>query len=85
MIAEFGFTVLQNLHNFSNLGYSDIPVNEDLSLEASEYWTKWQTFLKNRGWFDWANDCWDDWPQPSEKRYNWKGQMGHFISDEFEK
>ena len=47
---EFGFTVLHNLHNISNLGYGDIPVNMDFSLEASEYWTKWQTYLKNRGW-----------------------------------
>ncbi len=82
---EFGFTVLHSLQNISNLGYGDIPVNMDFSLEASEYWTKWQTYLKNRGWFDWANDCWYDWPQPSEKRYKWKGQMGHLISDEFKK
>lgn len=39
---------------------------------------------KNRGWFDWANDQWADRPQPSDKRYRWKGEMGHLISDEFE-
>ena len=82
---EFGFTVLHNLQGLRSLEYSDIPVNTDLSLEASAYWTKWQTYLKNRGWFDWANDQWSDWPQPSDKRYKWKGEMGHLISDEFEK
>ena len=82
---EFGFTVLHNLQSLRSLEYSDIPVNTDLSLEASAYWTKWQTYLKNRGWFDWANDQWSDWPQPSDKRYKWKGEMGHLISDEFEK
>ena len=82
---EFGFTVLHNLQGLRSLEYSDIPVNTDLSLEASAYWTKWQTYLKNRGWFDWANDQWSDWPQPSDKRYKWKGGKGHLISDEFEK
>lgn len=81
---EFGFTVLHNLQGLSNIEYSDIPVNNDLSLEASAYWTKWQTYLKNRGWFDWADDQWSDWPQPSDKRYKWKGEKGHLISDEFE-
>jgi hypothetical protein len=80
----FGFSILQNLPGVRNIEYSDIPVNIDLSLEASAYWTKWQTYLKNRGWFDWANDQWSDWPQPSDKRYRWKGEMGHLISDEFE-
>lgn len=81
---EFGFTVLHNIHGLKNIEYGDIPVNIDLSLEASAYWTKWQTYLKNRGWFDWANDQWSDWPQPSDKRYRWKGEMGHLISDGFE-
>ena len=74
----FGFSVLQNLSGMRNMGYSDIPFNWDLSIESSEYWTKWQTYLENRGHFDWAKD-----PQPSAKRYSWKGEMGHLISDEF--
>ena len=79
----FGFSVLQNLSGMRNIGYSDIPFNWDLSIESSEYWTKWQTFLRNRGHIDWANDMWADWPQPSDKRYGWRGEMGHLISDEF--
>lgn len=56
-----------------------IQTNETIwDLESSEYWSKWQTFLENRGYYDWAKD-----PQPSDKRYNWKGEMGHLISDEF--
>ena len=82
---EFGFTVLHNLQGLRNLEYSDLPVNIDLGLDASAYWTKWQKYLKNRGWFDWANDQWSDWPQPRDKRYRWKGEKGHLISDEFEK
>ena len=74
----FGFSVLQNLSGMRNIGYSDIPFNWDLSIESSEYWTKWQTYLENRAHFDWAKD-----PQPSAKRYRWKGEMGHLISDEF--
>jgi hypothetical protein len=74
----FGFSVLQNLSGMRNMGYSDIPFNWDLSIESSEYWTKWQTYLENRGHFDWAKG-----PQPSAKRYSWKGEMGHLISDEF--
>lgn len=81
---EFGFTVLHNLQILRNIGYDDIPVNRDFSIEASEYWTKWQKYLKNRGWFDWADDRWADWPQPSDKRYSWKPKMGHLISDEFD-
>lgn len=82
---EIGFTALHNLQGLRNLEYSDIPVNNDLGLEASAYWTKWQKYLKNRGWFDWANDQWSDSPQPRDKRYRWKGEKGHLISDEFEK
>ena len=82
---EFGFTVLHNLQGLRNLEYSDLPVNIDLGLDASAYWTKWQKYLKNRGWFDWANDQWSDSPQPLDKRYRWKGEKGHLISDEFEK
>ena len=74
----FGISVLQNLPGLRELEYGDIPFNKDLSLESSEYWSKWQTFLENRGYYDWAKD-----PQPSDKRYNWKGEMGHLISDEF--
>lgn len=74
----FGISVLQNLSGLRELEYGDIPFNKDLSLESSEYWSKWQTFLENRGSYDWAKD-----PQPSDKRYNWKGEMGHLISDEF--
>lgn len=79
----FGFSVFQKMPGLSDLEYSDIPINRDLGLEGAEYWTKWQTYLKNRGHFDWANDMWADWPQPSDKRYSWKGEMGHLISDEF--
>ena len=79
----FGFSVLQNLPGLRDLEYHDIPVNSDLGLDCSEYWTKWQTYLKNRGHFDWADDMWADWPQPSDKRYSWKGEKGHLISDEF--
>ena len=82
---EFGFTVLHNLQSLRNNEYADIPVNQDFSLEASEYWAKWQKFLKNRGHFDWANPLWDDSPKPTDKRYRWNGEMGHLISDEFEK
>ena len=79
----FGFSVLQNLPGLRDLEYRDIPVNRDLGLDSSEYWTKWQTYLKNRGHFDWADDMWADWPQPSDKRYSRKGEKGHLISDEF--
>ena len=79
----FGFSILQNLPGVRNIEYSDIPFNGDLSIESSEYWTKWRTYLKNRGHFDWADDRWADWPQPSDKRYSWKGEIGHLISDEF--
>ena len=82
---EFGFTVLHNLQSLGNIEYSDIPVNRDFSLEASKYWTKWQTYLENRGHFDWANPLWDDNPKPSDKRYRRNGEKGHLISDEFEK
>ena len=79
----FGISILQNLPGVRDMRYGDLPVNGDLNLEASEYWTKWQTYLENRGHFDWADDMWADWPQPSDKRYSWKGEMGHLISDEF--
>jgi hypothetical protein len=79
----FGISILQNLPGVRDMRYGDLPVNWDLNLEASEYWTKWQTYLENRGHFDWADDRWADWPQPSDKRYSWKGEMGHLISDEF--
>ena len=83
---EFGFSALQNLSGLRGgiiydsrvEGHPFIPVNEDLEIEGSEYWTKWQTYLENRGHFDWLKD-----PQPSAKRYSWKGEMGHLISDEF--
>ena len=80
---SFGFSVFQKMHGLRDLEYRDIPVNRDLSLKSSEYWMKWQMYLKNRGHFDWANDMWADRPQPSDKRCRWKGEMGHLISDEF--
>lgn len=87
----FGFTTLQNLKGLrpgiiyeSRIeGHPFIPVNEDLSIEGAEYWTKWQTYLRNRGHFDWDDYRYDDWPLPKDKRYSWKGEMGHLISDEF--
>ena len=79
----FGFSVLQNLSGMKDFGYDRFPFNRDFSIEGSDYWTKWQKYLKNRGHFDWADDRWDDWPLPSDKRYSWKGEMGHLISDEF--
>ena len=80
----FGLTVLHNLSGLKELTFEGIPVNEDLSLESSAYWTKWQTYLRNRGWFDWADWRFDDWPPPAVKRYPWKPQKGHLISEEFE-
>ncbi len=80
----FGISVLQNVSGMKNLENDSIPFNYDSNIEASQYWTKWQKYLKNRGHFDWSNPLWDDWPRPSEKRYSWKPEMGHLISDEFE-
>lgn len=81
----FGFSVLHNMHGLRDLNYTNIPYNDDTSIEGAEYWTKWQIYLRNRGYFDWTDSRYDDCPQPSDKRYRWKGVMGHFISDEFEK
>lgn len=81
----FGFSVLHNMHGLRDLNYTNIPYNNDTSIEGAEYWTKWQIYLRNRGYFDWTDSRYDDCPQPSDKRYRWKGEMGHFISDEFEK
>ncbi len=81
----FGFSVLHNMHGLRDLNYLNIPYNNDSSIEGSEYWRKWQIYLKNRGWFDWDDYRYDDWPLPSDKRYKWNGEMGHLISDEFEK
>ena len=88
---EFGFSALQNLsglrpgiiYDSRVNGNPFIPVNEDLSIEGAEYWTKWQMYLKNRGHFDWDDYRYDDWPRPTDKRYSWKGEMGHLVSDEF--
>lgn len=88
---EFGFSALQNLSGLREgiiydsrvEGHPFIPVNENLEIEGSEYWTKWQTYLRNRGHFDWDDYRYDDWPPPKDKRYSWKGEMGHLISDEF--
>ena len=90
---EFGFSVLQNLsglrpgiiYDSRCEGNPFIPVNEDLSIEGAEYWTKWQTYLRNRGHFDWDDYRYDDWPLPTDKRYSWHGEMGHLISEEFQK
>ena len=79
----FGFSVLQNLSGMKDFGYDRFPINKDPSIVGSDYWTKWQKYLKNRGWFDWADDQWYDYPFPSDKRYSWKGEMGHLISEEF--
>lgn len=87
----FGFSALQNLsglrpgiiYDSRVAGNPFIPVNEDLAIEGSEYWTRWQTYLKNRGHFDWDDYRYDDWPRPTDKRFSWKGEMGHLISDEF--
>lgn len=81
----FGFSILHNVHGLRDLNYLNIPYNNDSSIEGSEYWRKWQIYLKNRGWFDWNDYRYDDWPPPSDKRYKWNGEMGHLISDEFEK
>ena len=79
----FGFSVLHNMHGLRELNYLNIPYNNDSSIEGSEYWRKWQIYLKNRGYFDWEDYRYDDWPPPSDKRYRWNGEMGHLISDEF--
>lgn len=79
----FGFSVLQNLTGMKDFDYDRFPFNNDPNIEGAEYWRKWQKYLKNRGWFDWANDQWYDYPFPSNKRYSWKGERGHLISDEF--
>ena len=81
----FGISVLQNLSGMKDFGYDRFPFNYDTCIGGAEYWTKWQKYLKNRGHFDWSNPLWDDWPRPSEKRYSWKPEMGHLISDEFKK
>ena len=82
---RFGFSVLHNMRGLRDLDYLNIPYNNNSSIEGSEYWRKWQIYLKNRGWFDWNDYRYDDWPLPPDKRYSWKGEMGHLISDEFEK
>ena len=82
---RFGFSVLHNMRGLRDLNYLNIPYNNDSSIEGSEYWRKWQIYLKNRGWFDWDDYRYDDWPLPPDKRYRWNGEMGHLISDEFEK
>ena len=66
----FGYSVLHKLSVLKNLDYYSIPVNRDLNLPSSVYWTKWQKYLEDRGWFDWANPCFDDNPQPI-KRLRW--------------
>ena len=76
----FGFTVLQNLSGMKDFGYDRFPFNNDPTIEGAEYWRKWQKYLKNRGWFDCEDYHFDNW----HKRYSWKGEMGHLISDEFE-
>lgn len=81
----FGFSVLQNMSGLGNLEYASIPYNRDFGIDGAEYWRKWQIYLKNRGYFDWEDYRYDDWPSPSDKRYRWNGEMGHLISDEFEK
>ena len=75
----FGFSVLQNISGLREYRYDSIPFNRDFDIEGSEYWTKWQTYLKNRGWFDCEDYHYDNW----YKRYKWNGEMGHLISDEF--
>lgn len=40
-----------------------IPVNDDVSIAGSEYWTKWHKYLENRGWYDWNNPLFDDYPR----------------------
>ncbi|MBO4720068.1 MAG: hypothetical protein J5658_09365 [Prevotella sp.] len=87
----FGFSALQNLSGLRPGiiydsycdGHPFIPVNPDGSIEGADYWNKWHKYLENRGWYDWTNDLYDDCPLPSDKRYRWKGEMGHLISDEF--
>lgn len=71
----------KGLRNAAN-GY--LPTNRDLTMECAAYWTKWQKYLQNRGWFDWADPNFDDTPRPSVKRYSWKPSSSHLISDEFE-
>lgn len=39
--------------------------------------------MQNKGYFDWDDYRYDDWQRPTEKRYSWKGEMGHLILDEF--
>lgn len=75
----FGFSVLQNISGLREYRYDNIPFNNDSSIEGSDYWTKWQKYLKNRGWFDCEDYHYDNW----YKRYKWNGEMGHLISDEF--
>lgn len=79
----FGFSFLQNLSGMKDFGYDRIPYNHDNSIEGSDYFNKWIIYLKNRGWFDCEDYCFD-WPPPN-KKYSWKGKMGHLISDEFKK
>lgn len=80
----FGFSVLHNMRGLRDLNYLNIPYNNDSGIKGSEYWRKWQIYLKNRGHFDWEDYRYDDWPLPKDKRYSWKGEMEHLISDEFE-
>lgn len=87
----FDISALQNLSGLRSgiiydsrvAGNPFIPITLDLTIESSEYWMKWQTYLKNRGYFDWYDYRYDDWTRPTDKRYSWKGEMGHLISDEF--
>lgn len=85
----FGISVLHNLQVTNdvireNRYNGQIPVNGDFKLECSAYYSKYMTYLENRGYFDGDNPLWDDWPRSRDKRYKWKGEKGHLISDEFE-
>ena len=56
----FGFSVLHNMHGLRDLNYTNIPYNNDTSIEGAEYGTKWQIYLRNRGYFDWRDSRYDD-------------------------
>lgn len=81
---QFGISVLHGLKGLKDAANGSLPTNRDLTMECSAYWTKWQKYLQNRGWFDWADPNFDDTPRPSVKRYSWKPSSPHLISDEFE-
>lgn len=75
----FGISVLHDLsglkpgiiYDSRAMGRPFITVNEDLSIEWSNYWTTWQKYEEDRGWFDWNNSLFDDILPPTRRSKSW--------------